>query len=110
MLENFSWIHVLWLLGAIGLEIAANILLKMSHGFKRWHLGLAAIVCVIAAFTCLSFAVLGMELSVAYALWGSLGIIITMFAGTFLFQQRVNAKGWTGISILLIGMLLIKFA
>lgn len=110
MLENFNMMHLMWLFAAIGLEIGANILLKMSQGFRRWGIGIAAILCVIAAFTCLSFAVTGIELSVAYALWGSLGIIITMFVGIFLFGQRVNAKGWTGISILLVGMLLIKFA
>lgn len=110
MLESFSIVHVLWLFAAIALEIVANVLLKLSNGFKRiWH-GIAAILCVLAAFTCLSFAVTGIELSVAYAMWGSFGIIITMLVGTMLFNQRLNRKGWTGISILLVGMLLIKFA
>ena len=77
MLEHFSWIHGLWLFGAIALEILANVLLKMSNGFKRVSLGAAAIACVLGAFTCLSFAVKGIPLSVAYALWGSFGIIIT---------------------------------
>ena len=42
MLEHFSWIHGLWLFGAIALEILANVLLKMSNGFKRVSLGAAA--------------------------------------------------------------------
>ena len=65
MLEHFSWVHGLWLFGAIALEILANVLLKMSNGFKRWGIGAAAIACVLGAFTCLSFAVKGIPLSVA---------------------------------------------
>ena len=110
MLEHFSWVHGLWLFGAIALEILANVLLKMSNGFKRLWLGSAAILCVLGAFTCLSFAVKGIPLSVAYALWGSFGIIITVIMGMVLFQQRVNRKGWVGLSMLVLSIVLIKMA
>ncbi|MGV3069469.1 SMR family transporter, partial [Proteus mirabilis] len=46
----------------------------------------------------------------AYALWGAFGIIATIAAGWILFNQRLNYKGWSGIILLLVGMIMIKFA
>ncbi|KAA5903926.1 multidrug/spermidine efflux SMR transporter subunit MdtI, partial [Klebsiella pneumoniae] len=43
---------------------------------------------VLAAFSALSQAVKGIDLSVAYALWGGFGIAATLAAGWILFGQR----------------------
>lgn len=52
----------------------------------------------------------GIDLSVAYALWGGFGIAATLAAGWVLFGQRLNPKGWVGVILLLAGMVMIKFA
>ena len=65
---------------------------------------------VLAAFSALGQAVKGIELSVAYALWGGFGIAATVAAGWILFGQRLNRKGWAGLALLLVGMVLIKLA
>ncbi|HEJ9411488.1 TPA: multidrug/spermidine efflux SMR transporter subunit MdtI [Proteus mirabilis] len=110
MLAQFEWWHGAFLLLAVVLEIAANIFLKMSNGFSRWGLGILSLFCVLGAFSSLAMAVKGIELSVAYALWGAFGIIATIAAGWILFNQRLNYKGWSGIILLLVGMIMIKFA
>ncbi|OAT38894.1 multidrug/spermidine efflux SMR transporter subunit MdtI [Proteus myxofaciens] len=110
MLAQFEWWHGAFLVLAVVLEIVANIFLKMSNGFRRFWLGILSLVCVLSAFSALAMAVKGIELSVAYALWGAFGIIATIAAGWILFNQRLNYKGWGGIILLLIGMLMIKFA
>lgn len=102
--------HLLWLALAILLEIAANIFLKYSNGFKRLIPGIASLASVLLAFSALSQAVKGIDLSVAYALWGGFGIVATIAAGWILFGQRLNARGWAGLSLLLMGMILIKLA
>lgn len=38
----------------------------------------------------------GIDLSIAYALWGGFGIAATIAAGWIMFGQRLNAKGWIG--------------
>ena len=53
---------------------------------------------VLGAFSALSQAVKGIDLSVAYALWGGFGIAATIAAGWVLFGQRLNNKGWAGLS------------
>ncbi|SMG28524.1 multidrug/spermidine efflux SMR transporter subunit MdtI [Cedecea sp. NFIX57] len=107
---SFEWVHALWLALAIVLEIVANIFLKQSDGFKRPIYGVLSLLAVLAAFSALAQAVKGIELSVAYALWGGFGIAATVAAGWILFGQRLNRKGWVGISLLLVGMIIIKIA
>ncbi|MEN0583036.1 MULTISPECIES: multidrug/spermidine efflux SMR transporter subunit MdtI [unclassified Kosakonia] len=107
---QFEWVHGLWLATAIVLEIAANIFLKFSDGFRRKWYGFASLFAVLAAFSALSQAVKGIDLAVAYALWGGFGIVATLAAGWVLFGQRLNYKGWLGLVLLIVGMTLIKLA
>ncbi len=73
-MQQFEWVHAAWLGFAIVLEILANVLLKFSDGFRRKVYGLMSIAAVLGAFSALSQAVKGIDLSVAYALWGGFGI------------------------------------
>ncbi|WP_455852613.1 multidrug/spermidine efflux SMR transporter subunit MdtI [Pantoea endophytica] len=107
---TFNWIHIVWLALAIGLEIVANIFLKYSNGFRRPLFGVLSLVAVLAAFSALAQAVKGIDLTVAYALWGGLGLLATVAAGWILFGQRLSRVGWLGVGLLLIGMVLIKFS
>ena len=56
MLPEFEPIHLLYLAIAIVLEIAANVLMKQSHGFAYKRPAVAAIACALAAFTSESWA------------------------------------------------------
>jgi len=109
-MQQFEWIHAAWLALAIVLEIAGNVFLKFSDGFRRKIYGVMSLLAVLGAFSALSQAVKGIELSVAYALWGGFGIAATITAGWVLFGQRLNSKGWIGVMLLIIGMVLIKLA
>lgn len=109
-MQAFEWVHAAWLAGAIVLEIVANIFLKISNGFRRKLYGILSLAAVLAAFSALSQAVEGIDLSVAYALWGGFGIVATVAAGWILFGQRLNRKGWAGLALLVLGMILIKLA
>lgn len=109
-MQQFEWVHAAWLAFAIVLEIVANIFLKFSDGFRKKLYGVLSIAAVLGAFSALSQAVKGIDLSVAYALWGGFGIAATLAAGWILFGQRLNHKGWIGLLLLLAGMVMIKLA
>ena len=109
-MQQFEWVHAAWLGMAIVLEIIANVFLKFSDGFRRKLYGILSLVAVLAAFSALLQAVKGIDLSVAYALWGGFGIAATLAAGWILFGQRLNHKGWIGVVLLLAGMVMIKLA
>ncbi|EYU17019.1 MULTISPECIES: multidrug/spermidine efflux SMR transporter subunit MdtI [Photorhabdus] len=110
MLQQFEWWHAAFLFLAVALDILANILLKLSNGFRRPWMGVLSLIAVLGAFSALAQAVKGIELSIAYALWGAFGIIATVAAGWIMFNQRLNCKGWGGIALLLLGMVMIKMA
>ncbi|AIR01358.1 multidrug/spermidine efflux SMR transporter subunit MdtI [Pluralibacter gergoviae] len=109
-MQQFEWIHGAWLAVAIVLEIVANIFLKFSDGFRRKVYGVLSLAAVLAAFSALSQAVKGIDLSVAYAVWGGFGVAATLAAGWVLFGQRLNRKGWLGVGLLIAGMVMIKLA
>ena len=109
-MQQFEWIHAAWLAFAIVLEIIANVFLKFSDGFRRTAYGLLSIAAVLGAVSAPSQAVKGIDLSVAYALWGGFGIAATLAAGWIMFGQRLNNKGWIGLVLLLAGMIMIKLA
>lgn len=100
---------LLWLLLAVVLEVAANILLKYSNGFRRHGIATASILCVFGAFTALAQAVRDLDLAVAYALWGGFGVLATAAAGAWLFGQRLDGRAGLGLLVLCLGMGLLKF-
>lgn len=88
----------------------SNVFLKYSNGFKRKYFGVLAIILVLGAFTALAQSVKGIDLSVAYAIWGGFGILAAVILGSILFNQCLKKNGWFGVIILIVGMLLLKLA
>lgn len=102
--------HYLFMVLAIVLEVAANILIKYSEGFSRRWVGGLGIACVLASFAALSRAVRGIDLSIAYAVWGGTGILLTATAGWIWFKQSIGRWGWIGLALIVIGMSLLKLS
>lgn len=101
---SFLSVYVLLIMLAATLDVVANLMLVKSDGFRRRWVGLGAIVLVGMAFLALSFAVRGMDLAVAYAMWGGFGILGTSLGGWFFFGQGLKPCAWCGIALLLTGM------
>lgn len=97
-------LSLLAVLAAAGLDIAANLMLARSEGFRRKLPGVGALVLVGLAFCFLSLAVRHMDLAVAYALWGGFGILGTSVGGWLLFGQRLRPAAWLGMVLLIGGM------
>lgn len=99
---------VAWLALAVLLEIFGTYLLKLSDGMKRRFWGLLGLVLVIGAFAALAQAIRGMDLSVAYAVWGGAGLVITAIVGALAFGQRIRTSGWVGIALVVAGVAALK--
>lgn len=112
MISEFlnGWQHFLWLALAILIEVVANILLKLSNGFKNRLLGCLSLLSVLAAFGALSKAIEGIDLAVAYALWGGVGLLATLFIGRLMFNQHLNRCSKWGVLVLLVGMTVLKLS
>ena len=98
----------LWLLLAVTLEIGGTYLLKLSDGMIRRTMGAGGIVLVMGAFAALAQAIRGMDLSVAYAVWGGAGLVITAIIGALVFGQRIRPVGWLGILLVVGGVVALK--
>ena len=109
-MQNAQAVHYLFMAAAIFLEVAANILIKYSDGFKKPVVGFSGIFSILISFTALSQAIKGIDLSIAYALWGGTGILLTAFAGRVLFNQRLHRLSWSGIGAIVLGILVLKMA
>lgn len=93
------------------LDIIANLALAKSNGFKNLAWGFLALLCVVAAFLCLAFALdFGIELPVAYTLWGAIGILGTVIGGYILFRQKLKPIGYLGVALVLVAVYLLHFA
>lgn len=109
-MPNAEFSHYLYMALAIALEVAANILIQYSDGMRRRLIAALGILSILASFSALAQAVKGIELSIAYALWGGTGILLTAMAGLALFRQRLTPIGWTGIVSIVLGMSVLKLA
>jgi spermidine export protein MdtI len=108
MLPTFVPVHLFYLAIAIVFEMIANYLLKLSNGFTQKLPAVAAICFVLAAFTALSLAIEGIQLSIAYSIWGGIGVIATAVIGIIRFGERLRPSAWIGMALVIIGMVLIQ--
>lgn len=96
-----------WLLLAlaIALEIAGTTLLKMSDGFARTMLGMAAIAAYAMCFWLLAFAIVRIPVGVAYAIWSGVGILAIALIGWAAFRQTLSPAQIGFIALILIGVI-----
>lgn len=83
------------------LDVAANLLLKRSDGFRHLWPGVAALVLVLCAFGLLGLSLRAVPLSVAYAVWGGLGIVGAALLSRRIEGVRFTARAWAGLVLIL---------
>jgi len=90
----------MFLTAAIVLEVAGTISMKLSHGFSQALPSVLLFLFYGASFTCLNFALRTIEVSVAYAIWSALGLILVAAIGILVLHESAGA--WKLASIVLI--------
>lgn len=110
MTDSFPYIAIAWVVAASGCDIIGNVLTKLSDGFTRKRLAAVVMLVQIMAFVLLSFALKNIELSIAYALWGAIGIIATAFLGKILFNESLHPVKVLGIAITLVSVVFLKLS
>jgi multidrug transporter EmrE-like cation transporter len=103
---------------ALTLNALANVLIKYSmsrnvppilpaHGilasFLSWPY-LLGLFCFAANLACYSMALRSLKISLAYPLMVSLGYLVILLFGWFLFGERLTPLQYAGIGIILVGV------
>ncbi|MGL5326328.1 MAG: SMR family transporter [Aeromonas sp.] len=99
-------------LGAALIDIGANMAINRSKGFRYKGWGCLGIMMVLGAFTLLSEAVSSgkIDLAVAYATWGAIGIVGTALGGLLFFGERLKPIGWAGMMVMALAVVMLTTA
>ncbi|MES1927969.1 cation/cationic drug transporter [Salinisphaera dokdonensis CL-ES53] len=95
-----------WLLAvAVTLEVAGTTCMKLSDGFTRLWPSLGIVVFYLASFACLTLALKRIDVSIAYAIWAGLGIVLITFIGVSFFDEPMTLWRAGCIALVLIGVI-----
>ena len=93
---------------AIASEVIASSALKASQGFTQpFFLGIVLIGYGFA-FYFMSLSLQSIPLSIAYAIWSGVGTFATALIGVFLFRERLAPGGVLGISLIVMGVVILN--
>ncbi len=92
---------------AIILETFGSSMLKLSKGFKKLLPVIGVITGYCVSFYLFSLALLELPLGFSYAVWSGVGTILTAMAGV-LFKEKMNRIGVLGISLIIVGVVLLN--
>lgn len=93
---------------AIVFEVVATSLVKVSNGFSNPLPTAILLVFYGMSFYLLSLSVREIPLGIAYAIWSGVGIVIISIAGTLIFKQHLDAPAIGGITLIMLGCLIIN--
>ena len=105
-MSNFS--GYIFLLLAIILGITSNGYLKSTNGFTILAPTIFCIISIIACIFCLSKAMSIIPVGFTYATYGGLTITAVTLFGVYKYQQIPNLYGIIGISLIIIGVILLN--
>lgn len=99
-----------WLFLALSIffETVATSALKMSNGFTVLVPTLGAIVGYVCCFGLFSQALKSIDMSVAYAIWGSVGMVLIALISLMFFHETFTFAKVLFISLIVIGTVGLK--
>lgn len=93
---------------AVIADVIANVCLKKSNGFANKKYGFASLALIGVAFLLMAQALVTLDLSIAYAVWGALGILLTTCVDKAFFGLQIKPLGFVGIATMISGIVLLK--
>jgi small multidrug resistance pump len=95
----------LYLTLAIVFEVVGTTSMKLSDGFTKLSPSVVMFVCYMASLALLTMALKnGIELGVAYAVWGGLGIALIVAIGCVFFGEAMTGIKLGCIALIIVGV------
>lgn len=102
-------LNALWLLVAIGCEVAATALLKASDGMTRLWPTAGMLLGYVAALLLLSHVLTKLPVGPVYAVWSGLGTIGAAAVGLLVFRDKFPAPAWIGVGLVISGVAVLGY-
>lgn len=102
--------HYLLLFAAIAMECGGTYFMKLSDGFSHLGFTAACLGLYVACFLCLSKALQGIQLSVAYATWCALGIVFATAISALAFKEPLGVMTIVGIVVCVAGVVIVNLS
>ena len=102
-----SW---LFLVLAIGFEVAGTTAMKMSDGFTRLIPSCFVFVMYGLCLTALTYCLRTIDVSIAYAIWAGIGTALIAVVGIVWFAEPVNALKAASLALIILGVAGLQFS
>ena len=99
----------IFLLIAVILGITSNGLLKTTEGFTNLNSTILCITTIVLCLFCLAKAMTVIPVGFTYATYGGLTITAVTLFGIIKYNQMPNIYGIVGISLIIIGVILVNY-
>jgi small multidrug resistance pump len=94
----------LYLILAIGLEVAGTTSMKLSQGFTKLLPSIAMFIFYIGSLSFLALALKKIEVGTAYALWSGIGTAAIVIIGIAVFSEGMSALKLISIGLIIAGV------
>ena len=102
-----SW---LYLTLAIIFETSGTTLLKLSNGFTVLLPSIGSVLSYLLCFLFLSYALKTIDMGIAYAIWGALGILLISTIGILFLHESVSIIKVVSILLIILGTVGLRIA
>ncbi len=96
-----AWVYLLL---AILFEVTGTTAMKLADGFQNLIPTVVVFVCYGISIAFLTVAVRTIDISVAYAIWSAIGMVIISAIGIFWFNESATLWKIISIGIIIIGV------
>lgn len=101
-------IYYIYLALAVILELVGTNFLKASEGFTKLNYTLGTLLSFSLCFYFLSMSLKGINLNIAYATWGGLGIVLTAVISVLVWKEQINLLSIIGILLVVSGVVILN--
>jgi small multidrug resistance pump len=95
---------------AIALEAAGTTSMKLSDGFTKLVPSLLICLFYVSSFVALTFALKGIDVCLAYAIWSGIGTVIIAIIGILCFEETATALKIISIGLIVVGVVGLKLS
>ncbi len=94
----------LYLFGAITLEVAGTISMKLADGFTKLLPSFLVFFFYMLSLACLTMALKQINISIAYAIWAGIGTALIAVIGIVFFKEPLSMIKVGSLALIIIGV------